>query len=77
MFISTEQSMEKHEEESTPETESEKEESPKKEDQIWRRKKRATSRAKQMKLRNLIQEKERLQQPQQKLSTSYANAAFS
>ena len=56
-------------------TELENEESLEKKDQFWKREARATFRAKQMKLRDLSQEKERLQQPQPKQSTSYANAA--
>ena len=51
------------------------EESPKEEDQFWKRETRATFRAKQIKLRELRQENERPQQPQPKPSLSYANAA--
>ena len=45
------------------------------EDRFWKRKTGETSRAKEMKLRDLGQEKERPQQPQPKPSTYYANAA--
>ena len=60
-------------EESNSKTESENEESPMEEDQYWKRETRTTSRAKQINLRDLSQEKTQPQQP--KPSSTYANAA--
>ena len=58
---------------SNSETKSENHESPMEENQFWKRETRATYRAKQMKLRDLNQEKERHYQPIPSLT--YANAA--